>query len=850
MKPLVSGLSAVILIPAALYLILVNLALGLPATQTYLNAIQPERFAVGWKQAWSWYPLRVELRGVAADGQTATEQWQLDAARAAASLSLLPLLKGEIRVHDLDLVDIDLRLRPRPTSEQEQAAISSYFPVIRNRDPAALAEPQQDSGTLALRIDDIHVRGRHAFWVSHLRGTLPGELRGSFSLDSQAGRVGLAGGALDLILESLQIADVQHVTDQASIRGRIEVPPFVISEATGIRALTIPGLDAQIDVPVQDLHFLNLLTGDLGGIELNGKGRLRGRVNYSHGELLGGSELTVEAHELAMGLARYLFTGDGTVELRVDPEDPDQADLLVRFDAVQAALLAAQAGGAADRADARALPLFSGHGLAALLHAETRDGAPEADLGLTLTIPAMEVPDLAVYGRLLPEKWDLRIVGGTGTVKGRMQVDPDLLTLELDLDSDRAEVRSRKRDATTDLGLRLRATLSGADGTILDLAGTSLRIEDTEVAAVLPAKPGVEQGQPWQAELELNEGTLTLPMRATRAAAHRVPAVAKALAEQGFGALLATASGRLSATLTVSQLDWIAQLLNRPLSLGLIGAGEIDAEIRLVDGWPAPGTTLTMPSEQLAFGLLEHRVDGRGQASLKIEKGGKHPGLRLNVALTDAVLHRRGEAEPSIGEVRLDAEVLVTDPFADHPGAADVALRLHSARVRDMSSYNAYLPAHVPFSLVSGEASLVGDLKLGPDTAKGRAPLGRRRRPRRAGRDPIVGRSAHRPAGPRWLAVGHALRHHRLRDCPGRLSGHGSSRVSRDAGLARAIAAGGHQGVVASTDEPGHDRRDHDQGHPAFRRAAGQRARGAWVDRQSLDGRESWWTPPLGDRRG
>jgi hypothetical protein len=671
--------------------------------------------------------LRVELRGVAADGETATEQWQLDAARAAASLSLLPLLKGEIRVHDLDLVDIDLRLRPPPTSEQEQAAISSYFPVIRNRDPAALAEPKQDSGTLALRIDDIHVRGRHAFWVSHLRGTLPGELRGSFSLDSQAGRVGLAGGALDVILESLQIADVQHMTDQASIRGRIEVPPFVISEATGIAALTVPELDAQIDLPVQDLRFLTLLTGDLGAIELNGKGRLRGRVNYSHGELLGGSELTVEAHELAMGLARYLFSGDGTVELRVDPEDPDQADLLVRFDAVQAALLAEQAGGAADRADARALPLFSGHGLAALLHAKTRDGAPEADLGLTLTIPAMEVPDLAVYSRLLPEKWDLQIVGGTGTVKGRMQVDPDLLTLELelelDLDSDRAEVRSRNRHATTDLRLQLRTTLGGSDGTILDLSGTSLRIDDTEVATVEPSESGPESeqrhAQPWKAELKLNEGALTLPMQASQPGAHRIPAVAKALAEQGFGALLATASGRLSATLTVSQLDWIAQLLNRPLNLGLSGAGEIDAEIWLADGWPAQGTTLTMPSEELAFGLLEHRVDGRGQASLKIEKGGKRPELRLTVGLKDAVLHRRGEAEPSIGEVRLDAEILVADPFADQPGTADVALKLHSARVRDMSSYNAYLPAHLPFSLVSGEASLVGDLKLGPDTAIG-----------------------------------------------------------------------------------------------------------------------------------
>ncbi len=568
--------------------------------------------------------MRVELRGVAADGQKATEQWQVDAARAAASISLLPLLKGEIRVHDLDLLDIDLRLRPRPTSEQDQAAISSYFPVIRNRDPAALAEPEpeQDSGTVALRIDDIHVRGRHAFWVSHLRGTLPGEVRGSFSLDTRAGRVSLAGGALDLMLESLQIADVPHVTDQASIRGRIEIPPFVISEATGIAALTVPEFDAQIDLPVQDLRFLAVLIGDLGGIDLSGKGRLRGRVNYSHGQLLGGSELTVEAHELRMTFSRYVFTGEGIVELLVDPKDTDQADLSVRFDAVQAALMAGQPSGATDSGNSRVLPLFSGHGLEALLHAETRDGEHGADLGLTLTIPAMEAPDLAVYSRLLPEKWDLRIVGGKGTVKGRMQVDPDLLTLELDLDSDQAEVRSRNRHATTDLRLQLRATLGGPDGTILDLSGTSLRFDDTEVAAVEPSESGSGPAQPWKAEVALNEGALTLPVQTAQPGAHKVPVLARALAERGFGALLATASGRLSATLTVSQLDWIAQLLNRPLNLGLSGAGKIDAEIRLVDGWPAQGTTLTMPSEDLAFGLLEHRINGRGQASLKIEKGG------------------------------------------------------------------------------------------------------------------------------------------------------------------------------------------------------------------------------------
>ena len=145
----------------ALYLIPVNLALNLPATRAYLNRIAPDRFTLEWTRAWSWYPLRVELRGLAADGQTATEQWQVDAARTSASVSLLPLLRdGLIRVHDLDLVDLELRLRPRPQQAADvQDPLRAFFPVIRHRDPAALAEPAPPpGGALRLEIDDLQVQ--------------------------------------------------------------------------------------------------------------------------------------------------------------------------------------------------------------------------------------------------------------------------------------------------------------------------------------------------------------------------------------------------------------------------------------------------------------------------------------------------------------------------------------------------------------------------------------------------------------------------------------------------------------------------------------------------------------------
>ena len=116
LQRLITRSTLTLLLLVALYLAAVNTALNLPATRTLLNTLQPEQFQVTWRYAWSLYPLRLELTGVAADGQTPTEQGQIDARRVGASLSLLPLLHGEVRVHDLDLEDIDLRLRPRPHS--------------------------------------------------------------------------------------------------------------------------------------------------------------------------------------------------------------------------------------------------------------------------------------------------------------------------------------------------------------------------------------------------------------------------------------------------------------------------------------------------------------------------------------------------------------------------------------------------------------------------------------------------------------------------------------------------------------------------------------------------------------
>jgi hypothetical protein len=730
MKILLYRLAATVFALAALYLILINLALNLPATRVYLNGIQPDRFAVSWERAWSLYPLRLELAGLAADGQTPAEQWQVDAEHAAASVSLLPLITGEIRVHDLDLTDVDLRLRPRPRPGDDSGAVADYFPVIRNRDPNATAEqvPEEDSGALVLEIDDIHVKGEHDFWVSHIRGNLPGEVRGSFRMDTRAGQFSLAGGALDLALASLKVGPEEPVTDDASIKGEIEIPPFALSHTKGLELLRLPELDARIDLPIQDLDFLALLMPPLGAMELSGEGRLRGRVVVSGGEALRGTDLVVEAPELGMSLGPYHFSGAGFIEVLVDPADESQADLVVRFNRVVAELAAA---GAAEGDGPQVL--FSGEALTARLHAAEINPATtstaeapeellsEVALKLALEMPSMQVADLAVYSRLFPQAWDLELLGGTGTVRGTLEITSDELSLDVDLASDEARLRVGDDQAKTDLLLQLRARVDQTAGSTLHLDGTSLRIVDAEVTSSDgPDSATEDRGEtPWRADFRVSEGALSLPSPTEGADADPIPGVAKFLEERGFGALLAEASGRLTATLSVSSLGWIPRLLDNPLGLTLGGSGKIEASLHLVDGWLGEGTTLEVQPQDLELGLLDHVIDGQGHATLTVGSGGQRPDVRLDTSLHDARLRRLGEERTEVDQIRLEVEALAADITPGGIGKTEVNLRIASARIGDVAVFNAYLSADSPVKLVSGEANLIGDLQLAPDTAAG-----------------------------------------------------------------------------------------------------------------------------------
>ena len=161
------------------YLALVNLALNLPLTQTLINQHKPEKYAVHWEKAWSWRPFRVHARGISANGQTTSLQWQAESPSVSASVAILPLLRRTVKVHAVDAKNLTYFQRKRPKPDKDYAASRKFFPPISGRDldePVTPRPPRKQGSGWTMVVKDIHASGSHRLWINQLQAALSGRL--------------------------------------------------------------------------------------------------------------------------------------------------------------------------------------------------------------------------------------------------------------------------------------------------------------------------------------------------------------------------------------------------------------------------------------------------------------------------------------------------------------------------------------------------------------------------------------------------------------------------------------------------------------------------------------------------
>lgn len=684
------------------YLLLVNLALRLPVTQTLLNKVRPDKFQVTWEEAWTWYPFRVHARGVSANGESRRQQWQFEFPEGTASISLLPLVIKRVSLSGIEGRDVKYYQRPRLKPDKDYAEVREFFPPIENRE-YSLAEPLPTGKRgWTISISDAHVSGTHEVWFYQVRGTLKGELATDFRYRTRGGPFRLRNGEFDVAMDSVYVNQTRETLSDVKLKGEVEFAEFVPRQTRGIDALSYLTLDAEVSGGVDSLAFLNLYLRHFDGMFLDGAGHIAGRVNFERGTLLANTHLDIAAPVLELEMLDHYAVGDGDVVLGVTAAEPDTLAGTIRFNALEAFRTG----------DER--PLFAGDGLVVDLKGDTDLFADDGDKPhasyLALTVPAVTVPDLAVYQHYIPDNLGLRFHGGEGVLHGRAVVDNVTMHADLKLDSGGADVGIKEYRFKADVDVALLSNTDDSPG--LDVGGTYIHLSDARLAN--EDRQGVSDR--WEARIQVDEGRLNFNLVDEVAESGLLQAVtgqpARTLFEQADGDLIL--SGK------VSSLGWLNQLLKNDYQTVITGHSDMQARLLLQGGWPAAGTRLDVLPSQLSVSVLDYIAEGEGAVSLDLEQGGQRPDAIFNVALKDAVFRRQSEETAFIEQVQLELQGEARDMTFDGP-TENLTLRLQipKARVTDMTVYNLYLPENSPLRLLDGEADLVADVRLEPKTASG-----------------------------------------------------------------------------------------------------------------------------------
>ncbi|NVK42934.1 MAG: hypothetical protein HWE39_16955 [Oceanospirillaceae bacterium] len=698
----------VVLVEVA-YLVLANLALNLPLTQTLLNQHRPEKYAVQWDRAWTWYPLQVQASGITASGQTSSQQWYAQVDSASLTLAAYPLLRRTVRISGAQVQDVDFRLRPRPRADRDDSAVRAFFPPIPGRDPDLPAVPRvpKPGSGWKVAVEGLRASGDHRLWIYQVRGEMSGELAAYPRYTFRGGPFSLAHGEADVALKSLTINGEPAVSSGGTMRGRFEVAPFVPSEHRGIKALGFLSVDAEVDAEVESLDFLDIYLRRFNAMDMDGKGTLQGRLHYHRGDLVNGTAMTVSASELILNVAPYRVAGTGDIRIGLAPEDPETLTIGILFGALSAF-----------HRDANGL-LFSGEKLGiemwsdnSVLPDERRNNGHRR---VAIRIPRVAVPDLSAYQYLLPTRWHARLNGGSGELAGEAEFSSTGLSAQLRLLSNDADVAFTDYRFVTSLDLGVKARAESPEAAHLDLSGSYLRLEDARLAS-----DAVQASETWNASLNIRKGTLDMSGNGKTDRRQRFADLARTLRQRKVQDVLANMNAELEANLDVSDLGWLNLLFRNALDLSIAGAGEAQALLKMRSGWLAEGTTLKARPRALQVTVLDYVFEGEGSVALLVENGGETPDMALDAVLKDSRLRRRSEETSLVEQVELVLKARAEDvTLGDEPTVAAIDLRIPSARVTDMTLYNRYIPGSTPLRLSGGQAQLSADIHLERESAGG-----------------------------------------------------------------------------------------------------------------------------------
>jgi hypothetical protein len=689
------------------YLVLINGVLLLPQTQTLVNMARPDKFQVSWDRAWSWYPFRVHVEGLSANGQSRSQQWQLDARTARATVAVVPLLFKHARISDVLVTDIQYRQRPRLRSDKDFTRIMAFFPAIDGREMTpAITTPRKKKKPWHITLDNIRATGSHSVWILQAQGKAEGELVVDLSFQTQGGPFSLIGRRVDLQLDKLYLNGKEEVLSRGEVNGEMAFSPFVPADNKGAALLEFLSLDVEVDVDLNSLAFLNLFLLNLDGVAVDGVGQVGGHLRYHAGNVLSGTNLSVTAQDLAVDILSHRIVGTGAVDLNLGPQTQEKFDLTFRYDGLQVHRIGENR------------PLLEGQGLQLSIGGNGRVLVDPEQLNtsrsVTLEVNDLSVPDLALMQHYLPGEWPLSFYGGSGSLDTKASISPTALSIDLALVSDGADlsIKDYRFDTNVDLALKINNPAVYSENT--DVSGSYITLSDAHLH-----RADRTTAESWDATIIINNGQFRLREQQPDSEGHAIDML-QGMGHADSGRLLESSSAVLDFSARVSNLAWIGVLFEDEYGLGVGGSGAVDGVVHMASGELAPGTKASVTSDDLAVDVLDYTSHGDGLITLQVKEGEAHPDWFIDIGLMNADFKRESEEHAYIENVELSLAAVTPNVRAGEKNkASELDFKITAATVNDLSTFNDYLPPGSSLRLTGGTGELTADIALRKDDADG-----------------------------------------------------------------------------------------------------------------------------------
>jgi hypothetical protein len=698
---------AVIVVEIA-YLAVFNLALQMPVTQSLINSFKPDKFHVSWENAWTWYPFRAHAVGISANGQSRSQQWQVDAPAVSASISILPLILKRVWLSDIVVENIDYKQRPRLKADKDYAQFIPFFPDIEGREiNQAVTTPKKKKRPWRLEINDIGLSGRHNYWIMQFQGTAEGKLSADLAFQTRGGPFSLTDSQLDLRLDTLYVSGDQEVFKTGVVKGEIGFAPFVPKDNKGTKLLDYLVADADINIDVNSLAFINLFTRNFKEMSVDGNGHVAGHINVELGQVLPGTDIAIDANKLLISILGHLIEGEGAASISSHPGSDKLLNLGVKYQGLEVIHIGDQS------------PLLTGDQLELEITGSSSLFPDPSELDerrkLSFIVESLSAPDLALFERYLPEKWPFDLYGGEGTLHGVASVSSNAIDIDISLSSAEAELGVKEYRFRTNLDAALKLVNASVSSSGTSIAGSYIKLSDAGLS-----QDSQQQVEPWNASLAIKSGSFSVLQEDLKQEESRLTDLLSVLGDSSGKQLLGSLEGSVEFESSISSLEWIGILVNEAYDTAVTGSGEINGVINLAQGMPAPGTDIEIVSETLGLEFLDYTSQGSGKIAMGVDAGELRPDWFLDITLSDADLKRRNEADAYIQNVDLNLAARIEDISLDkESNRLTLAFKIRSAQVTDMSIFNSYLPPESPFQVTNGSASLAADILLQSDDAEG-----------------------------------------------------------------------------------------------------------------------------------